>query len=124
MNRWTKATLSATVIALALTGCSTNKEPDKAVYAPAPLIVADATPVQSSSKRSTGVEMNFKNISAGSYQYARFKVSGFDASGQMVRPKKGNSDSAYLRIAGPIGPGQTSTKSWDNTWAGSKVQCL
>lgn len=123
MKMWKQATLIFSTLVIA--GCGTKAPPKETVVAPLPpLIVADATPIVSKTKKSIGVDMQFKNISADSYRYARFKVTAYDKTGKTINPKKGNRESAYLRIAGPISPGQQKLHNWSNTWANKNVQCL
>ncbi len=118
MNIWKCAVLPLTVVLFA--GCAQKKEV-AAVYPP--LIVADAKPLLSKSKRSVGVTVDFENIAHANYQYARFKLTAFDSAGNSIKPKKGNRQSAYVRLAGPIAPGQTKSTTWTNTWA-SSAQCI
>lgn len=89
-----------------------------------PVISADANPTVSSSRRSIGVGIDYTNTANAPYQFARFRVTAYDQSGLPVKPKKGRHDSAFLRIAGPIAPGQTASQKWTNIWANKNVQCL
>jgi hypothetical protein len=118
MNIWKYAVLPLSLVLFA--GCAQKKV--AAVYPP--LIVADAIPLVSKSKRSIGVTVNFENIAHDNYQYARFKLTAFDSAGNSIRPKKGNRDSAYVRLAGPIAPGQTRSTTWTNTWANKDIKCI
>ncbi|MFT5705846.1 MAG: hypothetical protein ACI9ES_000115 [Oceanospirillaceae bacterium] len=104
-------------------GCAQKQEKVAVVVNP-PLIIADAVPVVSSSKRSIGVRINFENIAQADYNYARFKLTAYNSVGNSVKPKKGVRDSAYVRLAGPITPGQTKSTIWTNTWANKDVQCI
>jgi hypothetical protein len=110
------------VIAVLLVGCAQSKK--KVVGIKAPLIVADATPVLSASKRSVGVRVNFENIADSDYNYARFKLTAYNNEGQNIRPKKGKRESAYVRLAGPISPGQTKSTIWTNTWNSRNFDCI
>ena len=121
MNMWKYLAVATLVTGLA--GCvKKNVEPVAVVYPP--LIIADATPVVSSTKRSVGVQVNFKNITANDYNYARFKLTAYNSAGERVKPKKGSRESAYVRLAGPIAPGQSKITTWTNTWANKDVQCV
>lgn len=104
-----------------LAGCAQKKE---VVTVHPPLIVADAKPIVSKSKRSVGVTVDFENIAHDDYNYARFKLTAYDSAGNSIKPKKGNRESAYVRLAGPISPGQTKSTTWTNTWANKDVQCI
>ena len=119
MNTWKLAVLSIT--AITLIGCA-KKQPVTQVSPP--LIIAAATPLISSSKRSIGVRVAFENIAHSDYKYARFKLTAYNSAGDLVKPKKGIRESAYVRLAGPISPGQTKTTTWTNTWANTDVQCI
>jgi len=119
MKLWKCATFVIAVITLV--GCVKKKE---VVQVYPPLIIADATPLISSTKRSIGVKVNFENIADTDYSYARFKLTAYNSAGLSVKPKKGVRESAYVRLAGPIVPGQTKSTTWTNTWANKDVQCI
>ena len=119
MKLWKCATF--VIAAIALVGCVKKKE---VVQVYPPLIIADATPLISSTKRSIGVKVNFENIADTDYSYARFKLTAYNSAGLSVKPKKGVRESAYVRLAGPIVPGQTKSTTWTNTWANKDVQCI
>jgi hypothetical protein len=102
-------------------GC-TQINPKTEAYPP--LIVADATPIMSASKRSIGVKIKFENIAHADYSYARFKLTAYDSAGNTIRPKKGKRDSAYVRLAGPIAQGRTRSTTWKNTWTSNGVKCI
>ena len=85
-----------TLLAILVAGCGQTK---KVTLVKAPLIIADALPIISATKRSVGVHINFENITANDYNYARFKVTAYNSDGENISPKKGNKESAYLRIA-------------------------
>ena len=108
-------------LSLSMLGCVQNK-PITTVYAP--LIVADASPIVSSTKRSVGVKVNFENIADADYSYARFKLTAYNSAGETIRPKKGNRSSAYVRLAGPIAQGKSQSTTWTNTWANKGVKCV
>lgn len=120
MKLWKYTTFG---LAILVAGCAQKKEEIAVVVIP-PLIVADAKPVISKSKRSIGVKVDFKNIAHDDYNYARFKLTAYDSAGNTIKPKKGNRDSAYVRLAGPIAPGQNKSTLWTNTWANKDVQCI
>lgn len=111
-----------TLIAVLVAGCSI--ETKKVIVVKAPLIIADALPIISATKRSVGVRINFENITANDYNYARFKVTAYNSDGENISPKKGNKESAYLRIAGPITAGSTKSSIWTNTWNSKGVNCI
>jgi hypothetical protein len=119
MKLWKCATF--VIAAITLVGCVKKKE---VVQVYPPLIIADATPLVSSTKRSIGVKVNFENIADTDYSYARFKLTAYNSEGLSVKPKKGVRESAYVRLAGPIVPGQTKSTTWTNTWANKDVQCI
>jgi len=119
MKLWKCATFS--IVALTLAGCA-QKKPVAKVYPP--LIIADAIPLVSSTKRSIGVTVNFANIADAEYSYARFKLTAYNSAGNSVKPKKGVRESAYVRLAGPIAPGQSKISTWKNTWANKDIQCI
>ncbi|MCJ8299133.1 MAG: hypothetical protein MJK13_09405 [Pseudomonadales bacterium] len=121
MNMWKYLVLAT--LATLLAGC-VKKQVEPVVVVFPPLIIADATPVVSSTKRSIGVQVNFKNITSNDYSYARFKLTAYNSAGESVKPKKGVRESAYVRLAGPIAPGQTKITTWTNTWANKDVQCV
>ena len=109
------------LVTVLLTACIQNK-PKDTVYPP--LIVADVTPIVSATKKSIGVRVNFENIAHADYSYARFKITAFNSNGQVIKPKKGARQSAYVRLAGPIAPGQIRSTTWANTWKNRDVQCI
>jgi len=119
MKLWKCATF--VIATITLVGCVKKKE---VVQVYPPLIIADATPLVSSTKRSIGVKVNFENIADTDYSYARFKLTAYNSAGLSVKPKKGVRESAYVRLAGPIVPGQTNSTIWTNTWANKDVQCI
>ncbi|MCJ8337741.1 MAG: hypothetical protein MJK10_04675 [Pseudomonadales bacterium] len=121
MNMWKYLVLAA--LAPLLAGC-VKKQVEPVVVVYPPLIIADATPIVSSTKRSIGVQVNFKNITSNDYSYARFKLTAYNSVGESVKPKKGVRESAYVRLSGPITPGQTKITTWTNTWANKDVQCV
>ncbi|MEH6446360.1 MAG: hypothetical protein V7784_20890 [Oceanospirillaceae bacterium] len=122
MKIWKYTLLS--ILAVTVVGCAQKKEKVAVAVISPPLIIADALPVVSSSKRSIGVRINFENIAQADYNYARFKLTAYNSKGSSVKPKKGVRDSAYVRLAGPIIPGQTKSTIWTNTWANKDVQCI
>jgi len=113
--------LSLSIVALIVVGCA---KPKKVAVVYPPLITADAAPVISKSKKSAGIKIDFKNITDSSYSYARFKLTAYNSTGDVIKPKKGNRSSAYVRLAGPINPGASKTTTWSNTWANNKLQCI
>ena len=120
MKIWKTTLLS--IIAISLIGCVTKPKPVAVVYPP--LLIADASPIISSSKHSVGVKVNFENIASADLSYARFKLTAYDSAGISVNPKKGNRKSAYVRLAGPISPGKTQSTTWSNTWKNKDIQCI
>jgi hypothetical protein len=114
-----------------LAACSTEKEiakvPDPVpVYVPEPLITLElAEPVQKKKRGSVGANIHFTNSSSGTYQYILFRTTAYDEEGNIVSARKSRDHSAYLRVAGPIHPGEFSKgHSWKNTWSRAKIDCI
>ena len=121
---------SSLLITLALlTACSTDKivqAPPPPVYVPLPLIALETVePKTTQQKGLQGTKINFSNISAGTYQYVLFRTTAYDKKGNIIRAKKSRDHNAYLRVAGPILPGEYSKgHSWTNTWSKKGVDCI
>ncbi len=125
---------SGFVIAVVLIAACSKKEvvvtpppPPAPVYKPVPLIaVESATPLRKQSQsKQIGANISFSNISPATYQYILFKTTAYDKNGKVVPPRKSRDSSAYLRVAGPIKPGQLSaSNAWQNTWNSKNVHCL
>lgn len=120
------------VLAVVLVAACSKKEvvvtpPPAPVYKPLPLIaVESATPLRKQShSKQIGANISFSNISASTYQYILFKTTAYDKDGKVVPARKSRDSSAYLRVAGPIKPGQVSAgNAWQNTWNSKNVHCL
>jgi hypothetical protein len=123
---------SFTLITLVLlAACSTEKKiakvPDPVpVYVPESLITLElAEPVQKRKRGSVGANIHFTNSSSGTYQYILFRATAYDKEGNIVHARKSRDHSAYLRVAGPIHPGEFSKgHSWNNTWGRAKIDCI
>ncbi|WP_293264519.1 hypothetical protein [Neptunomonas sp.] len=115
-----------------LAACSTEKEivkiPDpEPVYVPEPLITLElAEPVQKKKRGPVGANIHFTNSSTGIYQYILFRTTAYDKDGNVVRARKSRDQSAYLRVAGPVHPGEYSKgHSWKNTWRSkANIDCI
>ena len=132
LNRMVKWTGLAAVLAL-LSACSQKEvvvappEPE----APPPIVITplitleNALPIAKSKRGPVGANIDFLNTSPGTYQYILFRTTAYDAAGKVIKARKSLDESAYLRVAGPIGPGERSMgNSWNNTWASSGVSCV
>ncbi|SFG00365.1 hypothetical protein [Neptunomonas qingdaonensis] len=123
---------SSLLITLALlAACSSDKivqaPPAPApVYVPPPLIALElAEPKSEKHRGRAGAYIHFSNISSGTYQYVLFRTTAFDKNGKVIRAKKSRDENAYLRVAGPIYPGEYSKgHSWKNTWSKKGVKCI
>lgn len=122
---------SSLLITLALlAACSSDKvvqaPPVAPVYVPPPLIALElAEPKSAKQRGAPGANINFSNISSGTYQYVLFRTTAYDKNGNIINAKKSRDHSAYLRVAGPIHPGEYSKgHSWKNTWKKKGVDCI
>lgn len=114
-----------------LAACSMEKEIGKApepvpVYVPEPLITLElAEHVQKKKRGSIGANIHFTNSSSNTYQYIMFRTTAYDKEGNIVRARKSRDHSAYLRVAGPVYPGEYSKgHSWKNTWGRASIDCI
>lgn len=91
-----------------------------------PLITLEnALPVAKGGRGPVGTNIDFVNSSDGIYQFILFRTTAYDSAGNIIRARKSRDHSAYLRVAGPIMPGQRSLgNAWKNTWAKHNVQCV
>jgi hypothetical protein len=131
LNKIIKWTGLAAMLAL-LSACSTKEvvvippeppEPPPVVITPL-ITLENALPI-ADSKRAVGANIDFLNSSPGTYQYILFRTTAYDATGKVIKARKSLDESAYLRVAGPINPGERSAgNSWKNTWASAGVSCL
>lgn len=123
---------SSLLITLALlTACSSDKivqapPAPVPVYVPIPLIALELAEPKSEKQRGrAGTNIHFSNISSGTYQYVLFRTTAYDEKGNIIRAKKSRDHNAYLRVAGPIYPGEYSKgHSWKNTWSKKGVNCI
>jgi hypothetical protein len=99
--------------------------------APPPIVISplitleNAHPIIKGKRGPVGTNIDFVNSSEGVYQFILFRTTAYDDAGNIVRARKSRDHSAYLRVAGPIMPGQRSLgNAWKNTWAKHSVQCV
>ena len=123
---------SSLLIVLALLAACSSDKIVQAPPAPAPVYVAPplialelAEPKIEKRRGRTGTNIHFSNISSGTYKYVLFRATAYDKNGKVIRAKKSRDHSAYLRVAGPIHPGEYSKgNSWKNTWSKRGVSCI
>ncbi len=121
---------SLLIILVLLSACSSDKvakaPPVAPAYVPPPLIALELAEPKSEKQRGrAGANIHFSNISSGTYQYVLFRTTAYDKDGNIIRAKKSRDHNAYLRVAGPIYPGEYSKgHSWKNTWSKRGVSCI
>lgn len=123
---------SLAAVALLLAACAKEEiavitpPPPEPVYQPSPLILLEQAEAIPAGKRGpVGANISFTNISDDTYQYVLFRTTAYDKNGKIVKARKSLDESAYLRVAGPIAPGQFSSgHAWKNTWKSRRVHCL
>ncbi|GGO78719.1 hypothetical protein GCM10011348_11330 [Marinobacterium nitratireducens] len=73
----------------------------------------------------TDAHINFSNVSAERLQFVMFKTTAYDSKGRVVRAKKTNRPTAWLRVAGPFEPFKPATDhKWDKIWQSNDLACF
>lgn len=123
--------LTVSGLALMIAACSQEKVVQQAPPPPPPepvkplITLNETAPIQPKKRGPYGANISFVNSSAGTYQYILFRTTAYDETGKVVNARKSRDESAYLRVAGPIRPGQNSAgHTWTNTWNKKGVHCL
>ncbi|KEA64413.1 hypothetical protein ADIMK_1659 [Marinobacterium lacunae] len=69
--------------------------------------------------------IDFVNGTQNTLDYVMFKTTAYTNDGKLVRAKKTGRENAWLRVAGPFAPGESSgDKRWDKVWQNSHLSCF
>ena len=122
--------LALTGCALLITACAqkpqpvAKPEPVKPEPPPA-LVIKDLHPAAPEKHGIVAAHIDFINCSQQTIEYVMFKTTAFTGDGQVVKAKKSGRPNAWLRVAGPFAPGESSgDKRWDKVWQNSKLSCF
>ncbi|WP_432697606.1 hypothetical protein ACQUQP_04450 [Marinobacterium sp. YM272] len=93
---------------------------------PAPvLVIRDMHPAAPESRGIVAAHIDFTNNSKNTLEYVMFKTTAYTKDGELVQAKKSGRDNAWLRIAGPFAPGQSSgDKRWEKVWQNKNIACF
>lgn len=119
--------------ALLLSACAEKPQPVAQAPEPAPpppkpkptLQVTNFFPAPPEKKGVVAANIEFVNSTESTLEYVMFKTTAYTADGKLVPSKKSGRENAWLRVAGPFAPGQSSgNKRWDKVWQNSKLSCF
>lgn len=100
-------------------------EPQKPVAPPPALVIKDYHPATPGSRGTVAAHINFINGTPNTLEYVMFKTTAFTDDGQIVHSKKSGRENAWLRVAGPFAPGESSgDKRWEQVWQNRELSCF
>lgn len=121
-------------IAALLSACAEKPQPVAKIVQPPPpappkpkpaLVIKSLHPTLTSRKGLVAAHIDFVNGTGRTLEYVTFKTTAYTEDGRLVRSKKTGRKNAWLRVAGPFPPGQSSgDKLWDKVWNNRKMNCF
>lgn len=100
-------------------------EPKKPAPPPPALVIKDYHPANPSAHGVVAAHIDFINGTPNTLEYVMFKTTAFTDDGRVVRSKKSGRENAWLRVAGPFAPGESSgDKRWEQVWQNRKLSCF
>ncbi len=123
--------LPAVAAALLLAACA--QKPQPVAKAPIPtkpapppaLVIKDYHPAAPEARGVVAAHIDFINGTPNTLEYVMFKTTAFTDDGRLVRSKKSGRENAWLRVAGPFAPGESSgDKRWDQVWQNAELSCF
>ncbi|MBV1788783.1 hypothetical protein KQ940_12025 [Marinobacterium sp. D7] len=121
------------VCTLMLAACAQKPQPQPVVKKPEPkpappppsLVIRNMHPAAPEKHGVVAAHIDFVNGTPNTLEYVMFKTTAYTADGKLVRAKKTGRENAWLRVAGPFAPGESSgDKRWDKVWQNSKLSCF
>jgi len=119
--------------ALMIAACAQKPQPEP-VAKPAPppkpvpppmLVIRDMHPAAPEKHGIVAAHIDFINGTQSTLEYVMFKTTAYTGDGKLVRAKKTGRENAWLRVAGPFAPGESSgDKRWEKVWQNSKLSCF
>lgn len=98
--------------------------PKKVEPAPA-LVIRDMHPAPPEHAGIVAAHIDFTNGTKATLEYVMFKTTAYTRDGQLVRSKKSGRENAWLRVAGPFAPGESSgDKRWEKVWQNKNIACF
>lgn len=124
--------LPVATASLLLAACAQQPQPvaeapvqKKPTPPPPALVIRDYHPAVPGSRGVVAAHIDFINTTPNTLEYVMFKTTAFTDDGKLVRSKKSGRENAWLRVAGPFAPGESSgDKRWEQVWQNKNLSCF